>query len=928
MGNILLVPVRADALALAADLPVSESAADFSRLPFFDGAQDVNADTANISEEIVSQPFQDQNLYLKAGIHLHWSLPDALARGTHEVEGTSFPTVPNRWLVSRSRGGEDGGASVVEKQWVVESDYLYPEGEGEQSGSVSFPHAPDSSKGETRPFRYLGRTMPLAAWTANDAGAEYLSELTAVGYGEPSFAAFYPNCHSVFGFHDADYAGGPPAGIRYDVIGWYSNAGADFLKQFADDFRADYRKGNSGAEPSADALAAALADECKWAVTVDAGAEFPERMLCYARVTFRPVGDCEACTCGTATPSVALADTGTEALSAYLANAIDPERKGVIEDQLEAISFASRLSNRQLDVGPKFLEARHEKGFTAVSGGALWSITQETKEAAPADATDPQAESTLPEELASLLNHLNTAQAQLDAALAGLDSLRRQLFADWYKYMVCAYPPDDAKNNYPHVDEVRHFIERKGLAPLAAEEKDAGRLFLQLDSSGRATGANADGSEPGSLAARAASALKEVIAALYAYNISPDVQAAAVFKLTDSAFASFKTAGVPDEVLTALAPFKNQKFVGRRQFVAALDSALSESLVEQYGIPVASAAQQTSYVLKQSPAPRYYQPSDPVVLMTGDAVRPTLRHGHDAGADGEGALACRVFKTKSSPEELLPAAAGPLIESIDSVETETAGEGFGFNVWTGQPWNPFRMEWEVEVFPVESGSNLDPVSGRYLPEFIESNYALAENDVDLSVRSGRGFVTKAANLYTGSCILSPHASVQMKGQIESYLQDQILEDYYAAKNVPAEERADDYFAAHAPAVLDWYKQTSCNAESAPALCNIIAAYERLSDPEFSCLSQALGGFAEALLMRKQTMQLDIADPLGFDEYRQFTEDVRAAVGGSLTTAPAPHRDITSSCAFASWTPSASRATSTATASSRPRSCESRTAPTP
>ncbi|WP_293116339.1 hypothetical protein [Moorena sp. SIO4G3] len=48
---------------------------------YFDGTLDVNPNIANISEEIVSQPFQNQNLYLKAGIHLHWALPDALTKG-------------------------------------------------------------------------------------------------------------------------------------------------------------------------------------------------------------------------------------------------------------------------------------------------------------------------------------------------------------------------------------------------------------------------------------------------------------------------------------------------------------------------------------------------------------------------------------------------------------------------------------------------------------------------------------------------------------------------------------------------------------------------------------------------------------------------------------------------------------------------------
>jgi hypothetical protein len=889
MGNILLVPIRADALSLAADQPALETMADFTRLPYNDGERDVNADTANISEGIVSQPFQDENLYLKAGTHLHWSLPDTLTRGAHDVSGTDFPSVPNRWLVSRSRS-VDGGTPVVEKQWVVESDYLYPDGEGGQSGSVSFPYAPDSAKGESQPFRYVGRTMPLAAWAADDPQAEYLTQLTAVGYGEPSFAAFYPNCHSVFGFHDDDYGDGPPAGLRYDVFGWYADAGADFLKTFVADFRSDYREQNDGAEPGDADLVAALADECQWSVTLDEGAEFPGRMLCYARITFQPEGDGEGATTGAVSPAVALANTGTEALSAYLAQEVDPSQKAEIEDQLEALSLSSKLANRQLDVGPKFQEARHEKGFTALTGGTLWSVTQETKEPAPADATDPQAESTLPEELAHQLNYLNTAQGRFDSALAGLDSLRRQLFADWYKYMVCAYPPEDAKDDYPQVDEVRNYVELKGLAPLDAETRDTGELFLELDAADNITGANANGSAADSLAARVAAALNELLNALAAYNDSADVLAAVVFKLTGQSLSALKTAGVPDDVLTKLETLKDQKFVGRGQFTAALDATISAAESEQYGAQVVAAARQTNYTLKQTPGPRYYQPIDPVVLMTGAAVEPTLRHGQDS-ASGDGMLACQLFLTEAAPDELLPNDAAPLLERVGQIETETAGEGFGFNVWTGQPWNPFLLEWEVEVFPVESGSNLEPERGAYLPEFINSNFTLLENEVDLAVQSGRGFVTKAANLYSGSCVLSPHASVQLQDQIETYLQDQLLEDYYTAQNVPTEERTDDYFTKHTADILDWYKQANCTASPVGALCNIIAAYERLTDPNFYCLSQALGGFCEALLMRKQTLQLDIADPLGFEDYRRLTEDVSAAVGDSLTIAPAPLTDF-------------------------------------
>src|SRR5918911_2831991 len=41
----------------------------------------------------------------------------------------------------------------------------------------------------------------------------------------------------------------------------------------------------------------------------------------------------------------------------------------------------------------------------------------------------------------------------------------------------------DAKDDYPQVDEVRNYIELKGLAPLAAETGDTGELFLESDAS-------------------------------------------------------------------------------------------------------------------------------------------------------------------------------------------------------------------------------------------------------------------------------------------------------------------------------------------------------------------------------------------------------------------------------------------------------------
>ncbi|PYS95998.1 MAG: hypothetical protein DMF65_13590, partial [Acidobacteria bacterium] len=200
---------------------------------------------------------------------------------------------------------------------------------------------------------------------------------------------------------------------------------------------------------------------------------------------------------------------------------------------------------------------------------------------------------------------------------------------------------------------------------------------------------------------------------------------------------------------------------------------------------------------------------------------------------------------------------------------------------------------------VESGGNLDPDTGHYSPAYITNNYTLAENSVDLSVRAGRGFVTKAASVYGGRSILTPHAFTQLKGRIEAYLREQLLADYLKDKQLTTPDDPADYFRSMRNAVIAWYKQKNCDAEQATPTCQIarayklliVRAYELLDAPDLYALSQSLGGFNEALLMQRRTMQLDIADPLGFDDRRPFTDAVRAATGAGNAVAPLPLNDF-------------------------------------
>ena len=422
VNSILMIPIHLDALYLKRERLVVEAMADLSIIPYFNRKRDVNPNIAHISEEIVSQPFQNQNLYLKAGIHLHWALPDALTKGIQDSDKkTVFPSVPNRWLVTRTLNGE-------KRQWVVESDYLYREGEGEQLGSIAYPIEIKNGNGNHQPFRYLGRKLPIEAWLENDPKAEYLPLLTAVGYGEPTFAAFYPNCHSVFGFYD-DYSPENTDGLQYDVIAWYSHLEKDYFNQFI----------KSKSQLTTQELIKAIQEELKWAVAVESNEQIPQRMLCYARLKFASSTNTER----EISVEVAVGNTGTEALSAYLGQKIDNNSQSIIEDQLEALTLSSSLEHRQLDLTAKFEEARHEKGFNAVSSGTIWTITLGSTNATTANAEDAQAQSevTLPDNIAPKLNQLNLSQQKYDCTCDEIESMRRQLFSDWYKYMLSAYPP-------------------------------------------------------------------------------------------------------------------------------------------------------------------------------------------------------------------------------------------------------------------------------------------------------------------------------------------------------------------------------------------------------------------------------------------------------------------------------------------------------
>ncbi|MEO0534181.1 MAG: hypothetical protein AAF215_09970 [Cyanobacteria bacterium P01_A01_bin.123] len=847
MSHLLLVPIQVDALHLKFGTGVAESMAAPNRLPYFSGKRDVNPDTVNLSESIVSQPFQNKNLHLKAGIHLHWSLPDAL---TQEIEDGQFPAVPNRWLVTRRLGEETD-------HWIVESDYLHPPSAGFQEDSVTYPYI-DSEDQNLPAFRYLGRTLTLEEWKqqqpASNANAKRLERLTAIGYGEPTFAAFYPNCRSVFGFHDPKYADTTalPEGLQYDVIGWYSNAEQNYLSEFLQDFQNNFKADFPDKELTLEALMNSLQEEFKWKFewgdeSLNPTSEAPQ-VVCYSRLTFQPPKDYSGQPpLETANIRLAVANTGTEALSAYLAETIDQSQKAAIEEQLEALQFTDDLESQQLDIGPKFQEIRHEAGFNAVAGHFLWKVRIETQtQPSSSDPSSPknttsQTKLNLPANIAARLSALNRQQRAYDAALTELDSRRRQLFADWYKYMVCAYPPEDSQDDYPDIDEVKYYIQQRGLEPLQEKAQATGKLDLDNPDSLALTA----GSET-SLAAELAGMINDLVRAIDVHN----------------------------------------------QALQAEYTALDETEKEK-------TSQPPTYQLELVSRPRFWEPKEPVVLMEGEAVAASQRHGEDGRLSEDGLLECQIIADQTI-QDLIAQDFKSIFETIGQLDPQLNPQGeqerIGFNLWTGQPWNPILLEWLVEVFPVAEGGNKTSANRKYSDDFLTRNYMLQANDIDLSPKSDQAVVADAAadriktdqdsNIYSGSSILTPYANSLLQQRIEAYLQKhKTLETYYQEQNIAPEQQNIALLAEQIDDIEQWYASKTFS----DPIYTAIKSYQALQG--LNCLSQCIGGFNDALLMQKQTLQLEIEDPIGFADYQAFTTEVAAAVDGESESAPQPLDDF-------------------------------------
>jgi hypothetical protein len=510
-ASILRVPLRIDGLSIGPNGNLGLPMADFSRLPYsLNDGSTVNTDPKipNLAEAAFNARLASSPMAFPKGLHLHWALPDALTTGHHRLGSAQFPAVPNRWLVRRFTSG-----GRLQKSWVVESDFLHPYDANDQpivqppaqglaawpdGKPITFPtirrQLPNDSPGMASgaAFRYMGRCLLLEDWLkpGPNNGNDYLNgrdaqtkkyrfslyPLTAIGYGEPAFAAYYPNCYSVFGFCDVELDAS--ASYQYEVIGWFHEPDLDPLQS------AELANLSSDA-----ARYAALCQEFRWCpAKADTEKPFPDYTVCYGILTLTPnqVGLWQPP--GAANFDLAIGNTGGEALSALLADKVatppQPADKVVIEDQLEAMNLAPALAGIEIDYAAHFAQTRHGRGFRGLAGGSRWAVLPKRPQpASAADAIrDSMPQPALPDAGAHALDALNTAQEAYDMAQQEIAELRYQVFCDWHKFLSAYY--SDAVDLRPfreQADDMGNFIKQQPLFLLNDKVGLAGTLSVASD---------------------------------------------------------------------------------------------------------------------------------------------------------------------------------------------------------------------------------------------------------------------------------------------------------------------------------------------------------------------------------------------------------------------------------------------------------------
>jgi len=374
---------------------------------------------------------------LDPGIHLHWALPDGLMHGSARENGgdLQFPMIPNRWLVVRfwNQADNSSGVRFQHKAWIVESNSITDDKTAPTWPSLNVSN-PNSKKPEDYYVR-VGKQFELAQWPGGESPAASV-DITSIGYGDPAFAAYYPACKGILGFHDQDLEKLQDATVNYFVCGWYSKPADDPLYQALSQAPAE------NVFPSLDAFLS----ERKWTYaefidTLEKAKEtanpkemealqnsLPAQIICHGVISGIQLKKDTLCVPRSQPSNLSFGNTAAEALTALFRSRLANHDLARL---LEAFQY-DLLTELEKPDGEAIVEQKlHERRYRPLSRGIRWELIQEDP-SVNGGASEAQAPP-IPGDICLLLEKLNIRQRLTNSLKRKRDSLRSQLYATWYK---------------------------------------------------------------------------------------------------------------------------------------------------------------------------------------------------------------------------------------------------------------------------------------------------------------------------------------------------------------------------------------------------------------------------------------------------------------------------------------------------------------
>ncbi len=689
----------------------------------------------------------------------------------------SFPLAPNRWLVVRYSPAPIANAPRPTKTWLLQSDAIDANADPLQSNSFVNPFPTQS--GTIEPTRLGTKPIVLESW-AGESGDPQKLFLRALGPGDATFAAYQPGVVNVFSFYDSindphatspdpnypkDAAQFPEnTSLSYLVVGWYSDATHDPLYGPVTGWDAHgypIRTPWSGAGQWD-----SLLSELDWSVTQDkAHPGYPSQTMYHGSVygvnwqtTTLPPNAVQS----TANMTVAVGHTSIDALSAIVQFYADNQKDGQLEaETLEAFQYNLLKTLDKAD-GEAQLDLKiRDAWFGSAPSGTVWQVVavqtgqSETGQLMPGTIPPPPP---LTSEQAAALALLNRNQRALDEARQQLYSQQWELYAAWWKSNRLAnMSPADFQNINQYLPQRYQLPQIQQLLTTNLSPSNSSGLFSQVVKQQSQVAQQAetlpDPTNAQSILDYATNTLKLDPTKL---QLKP-VPAASYFQPVDPVVL---VSGINTSA-------KQGTLDGGTVFCRFTDQTVTGVNVAGQTQPVTAT---TDGLTKVIPAPT--NPHLPPAVSGGLAALFVETFFVD---QANAATIFQVGLNSNDQQAINQLAAAMLAQTaqVASIPTPLSAN-FAYANWSGQPWSPLYLEWDVTFYPTVQSTKVNRDNWGFEPVVATDPPTVTQQpcwSFDGTDYDWYGGLPSISQNYIGRTFLTPQATYVLIAKLRKYLKD-------------------------------------------------------------------------------------------------------------------------------------------------------------